>query len=792
MSGAVRRVITWFSSCIDEMNMLQSVKRFWWVFLLVAGVPAARGFSLLDPITGGDAWQTTALGYGTLANDVGGPGNLAEEYRPNTPVLFYAYDANYLEFFGSNGVAAVDGAFAMMNNVFSNSLTGPSGVDGYTNDLSSVFPFYAKSVNYTAQALGLTDMRSVVLGVLMPQLGLADPVRYVWTLRSRTGTPYPSGITYLVIQRNFDTQPSPLNSPVGQTQYSSYINNVLYSYNIFDNGSTLAETVPIPADPYASTYAPVASFQTTFLDYGYFYTGLTSDDVAGLRYLLTTNNINTEDPSTGALLVTTNLGAFTFITTSNLNTLVVAAQTNAPGLIPGLFPGVTVTSSTTNITVLVTPNLVSTYTTPNGAPYPYLPVLVTVTNGYTYTPALVYQDTFGGILTSANLTNTPYVVLNGLNVPLSYYTNTPASQETVTLGTLIGSPYPAPIVTNTTTVSITLTNSPSGEYFTIPAGQCGWQFMSPQLPGFPLTNVVVSTNIITQATNTSTTLTNGAGFVASVSVVTYFTNHTYVVYPINCVDSTPAAGLYEGIEHIQYVKSSYDSLIGQFFQPFTNNYTMTLVTNSRTVVQNFQRVITAPDILLTAADTATAAGYAIESTAPVWDEANVGAGLAGPGTINPPTTFTFDKVGPLYTNGWSALNSNPLITTIGETNQMQLFLWASFDYSTNDPVAYPSGISIQNLMNQVLIQISPATVPDGTHNAAYAPVTFTVSGGGAFEPPFTWSATGLPSGLTVTTDANGNGYLSGRPAQAGTFDFTLQLTDSLGRSVSWDYSITIH
>ena len=52
-------------------------------------------------------------------------------------------------------------------------------------------------------------------------------------------------------------------------------------------------------------------------------------------------------------------------------------------LIPGLFPGVTVTASTTNFTILVTPNLVSTYSTPNGTPYPYLPVLVTVTNGYT-------------------------------------------------------------------------------------------------------------------------------------------------------------------------------------------------------------------------------------------------------------------------------------------------------------------------------------------------------------------------------------------------------------------------
>jgi hypothetical protein len=83
-------------------------------------------------------------------------------------------------------------------------------------------------------------------------------------------------------------------------------------------------------------------------------------------------------------------------------------------------------------------------------------------------------------------------------------------------------------------------------------------------------------------------------------------------------------------------------------------------------------------------------------------------------------------------------------------------------------------------------------VSDGTNAVVYAPVTFTTTGGGAFVPPFTWSATGLPFGLTVTTDVNGNGYLSGTPTQSGTFDFTLLLTDHLGRSVSWQYSITIH
>ena len=39
------------------------------------------------------------------------PKNIGEEYRRNTPVMYYTFDANFLDYFGSNGVAAVDSAF---------------------------------------------------------------------------------------------------------------------------------------------------------------------------------------------------------------------------------------------------------------------------------------------------------------------------------------------------------------------------------------------------------------------------------------------------------------------------------------------------------------------------------------------------------------------------------------------------------------------------------------------------------------------------------------------------------
>ena len=151
------------------MNMLQSVKRFWWVLLLVAGVPAARGFSFLTPIVGGNTWEIASIDYNDSIrqfSDLGGVGNIGEEYRRNTPVLYYAYNANFLDFFGSNGVVAGDGAFAMMNAAFTNNPTGAThGVDGYSPELSE-FPFYSTSVNYTAQSLGLTDLKSIILGLL--------------------------------------------------------------------------------------------------------------------------------------------------------------------------------------------------------------------------------------------------------------------------------------------------------------------------------------------------------------------------------------------------------------------------------------------------------------------------------------------------------------------------------------------------------------------------------------------------------------------------------------------------
>ena len=298
----------------------------------------------------------------------------------------------------------------------------------------------------------------------------------------------------------------------------------------------------------------------------------------------------------------------------------------------------------------------------------------------------------------------------------------------------------------------------------------------------------------TATTNLIVVASNSAGLFFSQSSVSFSNSSALIVEPIVCGavsgggTTTNSPGLYEGIGDIQFVKTTFDSLIGNFWQPVTNTYTQVLIINSKPVKQTFQRVVTQPDLLFTAADLLPGPG-AVNTLNPRYsrninfDMSNIGTGLAGPGVITNPTTITFNKVGPVYFN----IGPGGLFQANGIVDSF--FVWGSFDGSTNDPVVYPDGTSLANLASQVLVQISPVTLPTGTNGMAYPATTF-VATGGAFSAPFTWSLSsgGLPLGLTLSS----TGTISGKPTQTGTFDFTLQMTDSLSRSVSWSYSITIN
>ena len=995
--------------------MRQTINRFLWVVLLVAGVQASWGFALLGPIAnGGDAWQTAVIGYNYAAyvdersqinpggpvflGDIGAPKNIGEGYRRNVNTNYYAYNANFLDFFGTTGASYTDGAFAIMNSL--------TNVDSYSSSLSE-FPYDSQHYNYEAQSLFLTDIKSETLHLLVEQMGLEQPERFTWALAERNDPPgCPLTTSYLVVQRNFGITPTALN----QVQYSPYVNNVLYSYYIVEDctgPNPLAWTVPFSVDPFAQQYTSVAAnsgnglfiLPVSFggLQVGGFYTGLTLDDVAGLRYLYSTNNLARE--TSQATLLSTNVTTTQIqLTTLDLGLLLAQSATNNAATLEALYPGLLVSSTTNGLGLVYTTNVTAYYTNAPGpavtnydtqnlflintmdfnlfwlqaltnntgqvansalaitqlqALYPGL-VIVSATpyytnvvttnyvtyltnefgNGTVYPPPIItvtvvssivtsfqarYNYVFGNLMLNVNGTFVPFTSFtasSGLFNNSEYVTI-----QNITVTNLVGAPYGSPLETNITTQTV-LTHNPMGNFFIMPTNWCGFTVApippnpSPVTQIFPSYTNTVSTTVTNQfgvttatqntistyanylevvepgvcepvlvyATNTTTTVantgftntflnivtniysptsleiivitniystngepvgtlvtnvinpnftnslvtlpsgdffivpTNWCGFTittlltnvvattntiliggtatngaqSSLTTVTYFTNHTILVNANICSIQAQAGttAIREGIEKVEFVRADYDSLIGQFFQPITNYYTMQSVTNSQLFTQYFQRVITQPDILMTADN--DIAGNTFDGTVTRninFDQGNILPGLAGPGVINAPVTFSYNKIGTAFDNGplEDTVSTNQFLSQL---TQYPASAWASFDSSTNDPVVYPDGTSISNLENQIIIQISPTSVAPGTHGVAYAPVTFTVTDT-SLPLVWSWSPVGtetLPPGLTLSS----GGTLSGTPTQSGTFDFILQMTDSINRTVQWQFTIIIN
>lgn len=262
----------------------------------VCGAATALGFSLLGPQ---EAWQVARIGYNSLNTDIGGPHNLGEEFRWNIRKITYGYDESFVNYFGSEGVAAVERAIQIMNDLPAMSQTSTNLEE---------FPTDSKRINFQASALNLLDLKSMALGILIEEMGLASPERYAWTLRDRRTLTVNGFLTtnYLVIQRNFD--PVTLNP-------TPYVNGVLYTYQINDpiqilGGAVFAEAQESVVDPSAIGFTSVANTIGTLginntLGLGEFFIGLTRDDVGGLRYLWRTNNFQIESLVAGTILTPT-------------------------------------------------------------------------------------------------------------------------------------------------------------------------------------------------------------------------------------------------------------------------------------------------------------------------------------------------------------------------------------------------------------------------------------------------------------------------------------------------------
>ena len=175
--------------------MFRNLQRILGAILALVVVTQASAFSTFGPL---EAFQTTTLDYGTryyYGNDIelGGPKNFGQGSRLNVPIITYAYDYTFLSYFGAKGVAAVDAAMNEMN-----SLPAATAVN-----LAHFATQGNQQINYTAQALSLTDLKTTVMSLMIEHMGLLGET-HVWDLAYRDPTPVTCEYGYGVINRNYD------------------------------------------------------------------------------------------------------------------------------------------------------------------------------------------------------------------------------------------------------------------------------------------------------------------------------------------------------------------------------------------------------------------------------------------------------------------------------------------------------------------------------------------------------------------------------------------------------------
>jgi hypothetical protein len=260
---------------------------------------SAHAFSLLGPY---ESWMEQTNGF-RQPGDSGGPMDIGSGYRWNVPVVTYGFDKSFLDYFGTNGVAAVESAIQILNNLPPASQIAPTN-----------YPLNSQANNYAAAAQNLLDLKSATLTLLLEQMGLTEPTRNIFAIKQwdsilvGSSSFWPDGaIPNDVVLRNFDPE------SVAPSQYVNGIFFTGWGLNGSPNYGGLYPNMiaPEPSDPYGvNPSVSDCGFNLgetiSLINSGLFFTGLTEDDVGGLSYLLSTNNIAYETLLPGISGVCTN------------------------------------------------------------------------------------------------------------------------------------------------------------------------------------------------------------------------------------------------------------------------------------------------------------------------------------------------------------------------------------------------------------------------------------------------------------------------------------------------------
>ncbi|MBQ7590454.1 MAG: hypothetical protein IJU47_07195 [Verrucomicrobia bacterium] len=697
---------------------------------------AAQAFSLLGPWT---SWQTLDLGYQLDTEDpnnpiwdAGGPMNLKEGYRWNIPVMTYAFDKSFMDYYGEKGVEEVERAMATINDTFAHM---------YEDNYLDSVPTSVARYNYRASALGLSDIYSQVLVYMTEKLGLGPAERYCWTLRNAVPPTDDTLGIYYTIRRNFDPE---------TLETTPYVNGVLYSYriNYFGDDGQYAEALEITPDPTAVAYTSVAggwnNAHQMIAPEGLYYTGLSRDDVGGLRWLYSADNYAFEGTAiTGtsggsAGILTPQYTAPIIVTNIDLAQFLIDVErtTNTLDQVRALYPGLNITSVNWDYETIKTTNYVYSQTSP-WMPYGEVPVLVKQVENhfrllYTYGYDNVITN-FGGNVTkdkiqlitvSSGAQMSPWLPygMGGDTNAVTNYSN--ISTNRVTGGIMILGGLAQNVNTNDNA-----TNAANN------AG--GYEFLATNfVRRVYVTNLIASANSngtaggtndnggttigIGTGDDTGTTGTNGVSASFNQYMVTSYDLYEYLAYPIVWSDGGSTGGddtnavttssvLYRpGLaNNFRMMRVNLDNLISPTFTAtnmyFSNIVYMKMKDNvndpatdpyGQLDVTTIRRRLTQPDIIFSAADLGTGGGIAanynqwINHYADNYGTLVLGGSTnngAGPGIISRVSGITFDTVA---NDMWINDTQGPL--SLFEQNNGRYHVWASYDGSTNAPHLYPA------------------------------------------------------------------------------------------------------
>ena len=646
--------------------------------------------------------------------------NLGEEYRWNSPVITYTYDESFLNYFGSNGVVAIEKAMGILNAIppASTIATNYPPASASENNLWN-YPVRPDRFHPRAYTARILDIKSYALAELFGFMGLGNPEDSAFQLEFGS-----------VTLRNWD--------PISYGP-SKYVNGTLLSWVVL--GATNAQPFPIDVTKPIITLAGTTDHRVPRLDEGKYLVAPTRDDIGGYRYLYRKDNFNMEGLPPFTYQVMTNEPNLTnpAIFSIDLRWFCKESRTNTPAsfrqfVATNQWWGSVVTNLNIPPLLILKTNVAwamgwTTNVTPYLTNFPWTPIgqpatLVYVTNKYrTFQPS--YDYIFGNVITN-------------IHVPASESEVLYRSWEVVPnapLWSVIGA---VPTTTNYTTTVLN-DDCPHGEIIILPATNVvGYHFTDMQFEVVnTLTNLLTGTNNL--ANPGGALPGQGGGLGAGGAAITNFvgvmedevwqsTNHAYLAFPIVLQTNTMLLG---GIDKIRYVRMQGDSLVTTNYSanrflpdyrfPSLEEQTFTyIIPNSAQAATNamlpsfqyevdyvtegvrktgtFIKFFTRPDILFSAMNAPPTVTSTNVPPVAINNNAINGLqtlGLNGPGVIQASANMVigFNKIGIHW-------NLDPTFFR-NEENQEPGWIWGHYDGSMGEPMVFPDSQTIRDLERQI-------------------------------------------------------------------------------------------